>query len=82
MTIRRLHTILGQMMANGYGRIPVNISKTTFEHPLEADGCTVLPVKMAEIESVPMVDGDGFTAYTKRGRECTRLNLVLKGGAK
>jgi hypothetical protein len=65
-------TLLGKMIANGEGRRPVCISKTTFTHPCEGDGATILNVQDAFLQM-------GGTKVNKNGSESMRGCLVLVG---
>lgn len=40
MTVNKPHKILGEMIAAGHGRRPVNVAKHTFTHNCESDGAT------------------------------------------
>jgi hypothetical protein len=79
MTLRKLHNLLGKMIANGEGRRPVCISKTTFTHPCEGDGATILNVQDAFLQMVSQADDDGGTKVNKDGSEAMRGCLVLVG---
>lgn len=79
MTISKLHQRLGKMIANGAGRRLVCVSKTTFTHPCEGDGCTILDVQDAFLQMIPQSDGDGGTKINKDGSESMRGCLVLVG---
>lgn len=79
MTVARLHKILSKAIADGCGRLPVCVNKETFTHNLEMDGCVVLPVNVAIIQSVVQIDDDGGTKVDSKGRECYRRNMVLMG---
>lgn len=79
MTILKLNKYLGQLIAEGHGRKKVMIDKGSFRHPLEADGCMILPVDEATIHRFNIADDDGGTKVTKRGVECMQTGLVLYG---
>lgn len=79
LTVSQLHKMLGKLIDQGHGRAQVCISKSTFTHPLESDGCSILNAYGIRIENVPQMDGDGWTEYTKSGRESTRRTAVLFG---
>ena len=79
ITINKLHKMLGKAIEEGMGRRRVCINKKTFIHPLEGDGCVILPIENADIEVVPMLDEDGGMATRKDGTEIERLYMVLKG---
>lgn len=79
MTISKLNKYLTQLIAEGHGRKQVLVDKRSFRHPLEADGCMILPVDEATIETFNIADDDGGTKVTTRGVECTQTGLVLYG---
>lgn len=67
------------MIENGAGRRPVCVSKTTFTHPCEGDGATILNVQDAFLQMIPQSDDDGGTKINKDGSESMRGCLVLVG---
>ena len=79
LTISKLHKELGKAIENGCGRMLVCINKKTFTHPLESDGCIILPVETADIESVPIINDDGGFAKRKDGTEIEKTWMVLRG---
>lgn len=79
LTVNQLHKMLGQLIEDGNGRLSVCVSKTTFTHPLEGDGCSILQAYGIRVEAVPMMDGDGGSEVTKAGREVTKRTAVLFG---
>ena len=79
MTANKLHQMLGELIKNGLGRVPVCVNKDTFSHPLEGDGAVILPVTDCRGERVPQIDDDGGTKITKSGREVSSLVIVLFG---
>ncbi len=80
MTVAKLHKLLGALIDEGQGRRPVCVSKTSFYHPLENDGATILDVTEATAESITMADDDGGDATNKDGSERLRKVFVLGGG--
>ncbi len=80
MTLNKLHKLLGDLIAQGHGRLPVCVRKDTFTHNLEDDGCVILPVVAASHELVLQIDDDGGTKINANGRESYRQNIVLFGG--
>lgn len=80
MTVNKLHKALGRLIADGMGRFPVAIDKTTFTHPLEPDA-VVLDVDAIFVRHVSMLDDDGFQKCTKRGAECFSRMAVLSGAS-
>lgn len=78
-TVNRLYKELGKLIEQGHGRKHVYINKDTFTHPLEGDGCVILPVESVDMEWYPILDGDGGTKLKANGEECARESLVLKG---
>lgn len=79
MTINQLHKITGELIAAGAGRRSVSISKDTYKHPLESDGCVILPVESAGLRVIEISDDDGGTATLANGQVKTRITLVLSG---
>lgn len=73
MTIKQLHKITSELVANGAGRRSVCIVKGTFGHALEGDGATIIEVEKADLESYPMMDDDGGVTNKER------VSLVLRG---
>lgn len=79
MTIAALHRILDRYIAAGSGRARVCVDKESFTHPLEADGCRILDVHMAEVRHVLICDDDGGIKQNKDGTEASRTCFVLYG---
>lgn len=79
MTINQLHKILGGLVTKGFGKRKVSISKTTFRHKLEADGCTILDVESAALQQFEIMDGDGSAELRADGSVRTFTSLVLSG---
>ena len=79
MTIGKLNEITTEMVKNGRSRISVCIDKSTFSHPLEEDGAVIMDVGSAEIQTIPLMDGDGFTEFRKDGSEKLKTKFVLSG---
>ncbi len=79
MTVARLHKLLGELLAKGHARTHVVVSKTTFTHPLEPDGCTLLDVQGVSIHVTEMLDDDGGTLWLADGSAAMRTNAVLFG---
>lgn len=79
MTINKLQKYLADLVAEGHGRKKVMIDKSSFRHPLESDGCLILPVDEATIFRFNLADDDGGTKVTTRGVECMQSALVLYG---
>ncbi len=77
MNINQLHKLLTKAIAEGDGRREVCIDKSKCTHPLESDGCCILPVTSCEIQTHEMMDGDGGTAFLANGCAKTRTALVL-----
>ena len=78
-TVNQLKKRLDKLIADGYGRIPIVVSKTTFQHNCEGDGVTVLDLAGMGIQRVTNSDGDGGTKWNKDGTESSRLCLMLVG---
>ena len=81
MTVGQLHKQLTKMIADGHVRKSVTISKTTFRHPCEGDGQTILPVYGLDLEWVLTGDDDGGTKLRKDGSECGSWQVVITGGS-
>ncbi len=79
MTINQLHKLTAKLIEQGAGRRGVCVSKDTFFHALEADGATILEATKATLQVFPMLDDDGGTKITARGREVTSAALVFEG---
>lgn len=79
MNIKSLHRILNDLIAAGAGRREVCVDKSTFTHPLESDGATILNVDSAEAKVIELADEDGGTKTLSNGRVATRYTLVLSG---
>jgi len=79
MQVRKLHRILTQLIEEGHGRKPICPDKSTFEHNLESDGCTVLHIDDVKINWIPLIDDDGGIAHTKTGIERGKVIVVLLG---
>lgn len=79
VTVNQLHRMLGKLIERGCGRLPACINKRTFQHPLEGDGCVILPVGGVDVELITEIDGDGFTKTTKAGLEVSHRTAVLFG---
>lgn len=60
-------------------RAKVCVSKSTFNHPCEVDGVTILDVEGLYLEWVPQSDGNGGTQTNKDGSEHGIKCVVLKG---
>lgn len=80
MTIIKLNKLLTALIAQGHGRKKVNIDKSSFTHPLESDGCVILPVEELEVIRYGLSDDDGGTKCRQDGTECSESSLVLFGG--
>lgn len=78
-TVNQLKKRLDKLITDGYGRIPIVVSKTTFQHNCEGDGVTVLDLAGMGIQRVTNSDGDGGTKWNKDGTESSRLCLMLVG---
>lgn len=80
-TVNQLKKRLDALVASGYGRLPVVVSKSTFTHNCEGDGVTILDVTGSGTVRVPNSDDDGGTKYNKDGSESSRLCYMLVGDA-
>lgn len=80
ITVRKLHAILSDMILNGHAHKPVCVSKTTFQHPLEPDGCTILDIDNINIEIIEQLDDDGGRGERIDGSSKRRVCAVITGG--
>lgn len=81
MTLNQLHKRLTKLIAEGHGRKPVCVSKTTFTDNCEGDGVTILPVAGVGVRRINMGDGDGGMKINRDGTEHTRSTVILAGDA-
>lgn len=79
LTINKLHKELTKLIKNGHGRKRVMINKNTFTHPLESDGCVILPIKDIGITTYIILDDDGGHKEKKDGSECLNTSCLLIG---
>lgn len=79
ITVSRLHRILGTLIEQGHGRLPVCVFKTTFQHNLEEDGAVILAMCGIEVRSDVQIDDDGGTKVNSKGHECYRTTAVIFG---
>lgn len=79
MTVGRLHKALTKLIDEGHARKPVTINKNTFTHPLEGDGCVILPVDGCSIEWVEKAHPDGGLQENVDGSIAGSFNVVLSG---
>jgi len=80
MTVNKLYKELGKLIANGDGRKLVEVHKATFHHPLESDGCVIIPLESIGIDTFNIIDDNGGHAENKDGSERLRTSCVLYGG--
>ena len=80
-TVNQLKKRLDKLIAEGYGRTPIVVSKTTFTHNCEGDGVTILDLTGIGIQRIPNSDGDGGWKFNRDGTESSRICLVLVGDA-
>lgn len=81
MTVQKLHTLLGKLIEQGSGRLPICVNKPTFSHNLEGDGCVILNICGVKTEWIPNIDGDGGMKVNKDGSESGRTTAILFGEA-
>lgn len=79
MTLNKLKKIIDGLIAEGHGRRLVCINKDTFTHPLEGDGCVILPIDRVIVDSVLQIDDDGGTKELADGSEAYRINVIMVG---
>lgn len=78
-TVNQLKKRLDKLIADGHGRLPIVVSKTTFQHNCEGDGVTMLDLAGMGVQRVTQSDGDGGTKWNKDGTESSRLCVILVG---
>jgi hypothetical protein len=79
VTVTQLHRILGKLIANKQGRLPVTIHADTFS---DGNSCwTHLKVHGVRVTRINVADDDGGCMENKDGSERTCLNCVLVGDA-
>ena len=79
MTIDKLHKLLTKLIAQGHGRKNVFVDKWSYRDNRESDGCVILPVSEARLQSYEMLDDEGGCWVNKDGTVRTRTSLVLVG---
>lgn len=79
MTVNGLLKILNKAVADGHGRRRIHIDKASFSHPLESDGCCILPVCSAGTEHFLITGDDGFVDTLADGSERGEVGFVLRG---
>lgn len=77
MTINQLSKKLTKLIAQGHGRKLVCVDKSKLTHPLEGDGCCIIPIGLAELDCHEMLDDDGGMKELSNGQTATRTALVL-----
>lgn len=77
MTIIKLKNELEKLIAQGHGRKTVCVDKSKVTHALESDGCCIIPVTSAEIQTHGMMDDDGGWKVLANGCNATRTALVI-----
>jgi hypothetical protein len=80
-TVNQLKKRLDKLVADGFGRLPVVVSKSTFTHNCEGDGVTILDVTGAGKVLITNADDDGGTKFNKDGTESSRMCFMLVGSA-
>jgi hypothetical protein len=79
ITIGKLHKALSVLIEEGHARKSVCVSKETFSHPCEVDGCTILEVCAADLEWIEQIDEGGYLKENKDGTTAGKYCYVLKG---
>lgn len=79
MTINSLQKVLSKLIKKGFGRKEILVDKTTFNHPREYDGITLLPILEIKLKQVELEDEDGGWKEWKDGTLATRTYLLLRG---
>lgn len=78
MQLRKLHRLLGEKIEKGFSRAEVCINKNSFAHPLERDGVIILRVESIKVESVLILNEDGWLS-DENGVEKHKRKIVLYG---
>lgn len=79
MTVERLYRLLQKEISQGHGKKPIVVSKTTFIHNCEADGCTLFDIAGVETKWTYNADDDGRIRVNKDGTESGRVRVILYG---
>lgn len=82
ITVNQLHKMLGKLIADGAGRRPVCVDKSSFRHNCEADGVAIFDVHSCEPKSVLWWNNDTDDCLNKDGTERHKKVVVLAGNAK
>jgi hypothetical protein len=78
VTINQLNKLTSKLIEQGHGRRAVCVDKSKVTHPLEPDGCCVIPVTAAEIDVHEMMNDDGGVKELANGQTAYRTALVIK----
>lgn len=78
MTIKNLFNQLSKLIEEGHGRKLVCVDKSKVTHPLEGDGCCIIPVTSIGIDVHDMMDDDGGMKELSNGQTAQRTALVIK----
>jgi len=79
MTLNQLHKKLGKLIEKGHGRRRICVDKQSFQHPLESDGCTILPIERIDVRWIANADDDGGTKENKDGTESGSTLVIIAG---
>jgi len=79
VTLNQLHKQLGKLIEKGHGRRGVCVAKESFQHPLESDGCTILPIEHIDVRWIANADDDGGTKENKDGTESGSTRVIIAG---
>lgn len=79
MTLNKLHKEIENLIIAGYGRKKVMINKRTFTHPLESDGCCILPITNLNVQTYNIFNEDGGLGHGKNDDEKFEQAIVLSG---
>lgn len=77
MTVNRLKKELEKLIVAGHGRATVCVNKNAVTHPLEPDGCCIIPVTSVTIQTHELMDADGGSKVLANGCIAVRTSLVI-----
>jgi len=79
LTVAALYRKLGQLISAGHARKPIVVDKTSFKHPLEGYGVTLIHARDVDVEWIRLCDDDGGTALKADGSERGFVAAVIVG---
>jgi len=79
LTVGSLHKIISKLVEEGHSRKPVSIDKSTFNHPLEEHGTTILRSYNVRLEPIAVMTDDGVIETGVDGTDNTRVTCIIEG---